>query len=823
MGLQRSKILGSATCALIGGLLFTAAPAPAAPPEAPTLTVEAPTKANEEIVNGVLNPGKVGAAGTYELDEYQFLYKASATECKGGSSAPTPPGLSLGGGDEALPAQTLSGLTPDTEYAVCLRAENTKGEATVGPAVSFTTAEATAPLVEAQSAGTEGHVTLAATINPGGAETSCEVKYGKTAALEATPVPCPAKLAAGDTGQPVAVELKGLEPKTEYHFEFVASNEKGTTPAPEEATFKTGPFPPIVLTNEATEVKRARATLGGVFLPSESEKTTYYYEYGTEPCAETCGVKTPVRGPTTELAFGALTEQKVTRLKPGTTYHFWFVASGPGGTEHGEEMTFATAAAEPKEYVFEKNLEGYAFGAPWGVGVNQATKDVYTSDVAANPAVLQQFDPHGAWQSSLAMPGTSGEPARQVAVDNSADPSKGDVYIADRGSLVYKFDRAGVSDPTDEGALIPDATTPTIGEPIVSEPVGVAVNSNGDVYVASAGTGTVAEFSPTGTVINPTLITGLSAPEALAIDAAGNIYVAGRSGTAEYTSAGTCVEACTKINTDLDIGLVVDAAGDVFVSDVTTLTIVEYGPSAGHPQIKNSQLEAEGVFALPTGLALNETNHTLYVADARGPVRIYRFLDVKPVIVKTEPATQVSGSVEALNGKVNPGGQEPAEYYFEYGTSPCLAETCGTVAIEPSQVPLTGDEEIPVSVRLDNLAPNTTYHYRIIGVNEESGVEYGAEQTFTAGGPAPSPPGSAPEAAAAESKTPASSPAYPLLTNIKPVPMPPAPKRLTRAQLLAKALATCNRKPKKKRASCKSQARRKYGPITKGVAKKRRK
>src|SRR3984957_20664754 len=290
-GPRAKRVLGglqiSTATAILASLAFAAAPALASPPEAPTLTVEAPTKANEATFEGVLNLGKVGAEGTYELDEYQFIYNqvAAAKGCKGGGAPPAPPALSLGAGDEAPPAQTVSGLIPATEYAVCLRVENPQGESSISPAVSFTTAEATAPVVETQSANTEAHVTVSATINPGGVETSCEVQYGKTAALEATPVPCLTTIPAGDTGQTVTVKLEGLEPKTEYHFKFVASNEKGTTPATEEATFTTGQHPPIALTNEATEVKRARATLGGVILPSESEHTTYYYEYGTAPCA----------------------------------------------------------------------------------------------------------------------------------------------------------------------------------------------------------------------------------------------------------------------------------------------------------------------------------------------------------------------------------------------------------------------------------------------------------------------------------------------------------------------------------------------------------
>jgi hypothetical protein len=823
----------SVSVMLGGGLVSTASPAFAAPPEAPKVTVESPVNINEATLHGVLNPNAAG-----EPDEYQFLYKASETdECKGGNATPTPPGMSAGGQHEE-PSEVLSKLTPNTEYAVCLRAENLKGESAVSPAVSFKTAEATAPVVVSQAvpAETKSTALVSAQINPGGLATTCEVKYGKTATLEATPVPCPTALSAGDTEQTATAELKGLEPKTEYHVEFVANNGDGTTPATEEATFKTGPYPPpVVLTFEDKEVKRTRATLSGAFLPSNEEETYYYFEYGTEECnkvTETCGVKTPVSGPVTEVTFP---EVKVTKLKPGTTYHFWFVASGPGGTTHGEEVTFTTATAEPEEYVFEKTLEAEA---PTGLGIDQVNGDLYVANYANGKAIIEQFNAKDKEKSSVAIPENGNDQIYQLAVDNSGiSGQQGDVYAADTaGNIVYKFDLNA------EGNLELDQVTPKIGEGHLSEPRGVAVDSSGNVYIAStvSGAATVSEFSSTGKLEHENLLTGLNSPSGLAfglaIDSSGNLYLACAGGAAEYTPTGKCAEPesvtpperCKLINAgESDDAVTLNSANDIFLSVYEPqATVREYSSSIGHPPIQNPVLEREGTFRkVPRGLIVNNSSHTLYVSENESAVRVFRFLDAKPVIVKTEQASQVSGSIEALNGTVNPGGQEPAAFFFEYGTSSCLAESCGAVATESSQGPLYGDEEIPVSVRLDNLPPNTTFHYRIVGVNEESGVTYGEEQTFTTGGPVPTPPAPTPEGTAPESKTPASSPTYPLLTSIRPVPLPPVPveNKLTRGQRLAKALATCNSKPKKQRAGCKRQARKKYGPVTKGVAKKRRK
>ena len=72
---------------------------------------------------------------------YQFFYKASKTgACEGGSHAPASPGISLGAQHEELPAEPVSGLKADTEYAVCLLAETSPTEKALSAAMTFTTA-----------------------------------------------------------------------------------------------------------------------------------------------------------------------------------------------------------------------------------------------------------------------------------------------------------------------------------------------------------------------------------------------------------------------------------------------------------------------------------------------------------------------------------------------------------------------------------------------------------------------------------------------------------------------------------------------------------
>ena len=75
----------------------------------------------------------------------------------------------------------------------------------------------------------------------------------------------------------------------------------------------------------------------------------------------------------------------------------------------------------------------------------------------------------------------------------------------------------------------PGATRPPPPSPGCTDPVGLAFDASGNLYVANTDTNTVSEFTPGSTTPTATL-TGLDAPDALAFDASGNLYVANDGG-----------------------------------------------------------------------------------------------------------------------------------------------------------------------------------------------------------------------------------------------------------------------------------------------------
>lgn len=100
----------------------------------------------------------------------------------------------------------------------------------------------------------------------------------------------------------------------------------------------------------------------------------------------------------------------------------------------------------------------------------------------------------------------------------------------------------------------------------------------------------------------------------------------------------------------------------------------------------------------------------------------YLVYDAKSPVVSTEAADSVTAVSAKINGKVNPNGTA-ATYYFEYGDS----TKYGKKTTEKSAG--SGSSAAAVSETLSMLAPNTTYHYRLVAKNT-SGTSYGEDQTF---------------------------------------------------------------------------------------------
>ena len=168
---------------------------------------------------------------------------------------------------------------------------------------------------------------------------------------------------------------------------------------------------------------------------------------------------------------------------------------------------------------------------------------------------------------------------RGVALDSS-----GNVYATDYGSDAVTVYAAGA------GAGASPAATISGGAAGLDGPYGAAVDpTTGILYVSNLVGDTVSEYaSPLASPNSPLrVITGLTSPMGVGLDSSGDVYAAnyGDNSVAEFgpTAAGaaTPISKIAGASTTLDgpAGLFVDDAGDVFVTSASTVAEAEFAPA----------------------------------------------------------------------------------------------------------------------------------------------------------------------------------------------------------------------------------------------------
>jgi hypothetical protein len=340
---------------LVVGLAVVISPALAAGPEAPETLGPQFVAASETTLEGILDPGLEGEPGTYEIDTYEFLYKASKTECEGGAHAPEPPGVSLGAGKERV-SQYVAGLKPGTEYTVCLVARDSKGQATVGSPVTFKTAiPPERPETKPATGITATTATLHGVLNPEhpgdpgtylfryrASASECEGEHEQSA-------PEPEGVAHGQQSEAVEVALTKLLPATTYTFCLWARNDAFERSLGQPVTFTTPTAAPAVSEETLVTVGSSSAKVSAEINPG-GLPSSYHVEYVSDAQLQAHGWAEAIRAPTPDASLPGTDSpvtvlQELSGLQPGTLYHFRFLASNQLGTDPGADMTFTAIAS----------------------------------------------------------------------------------------------------------------------------------------------------------------------------------------------------------------------------------------------------------------------------------------------------------------------------------------------------------------------------------------------------------------------------------------------------------------------------------------------
>ena len=285
---------------------------------------------------------------------------------------------------------------------------------------------------------------------------------------------------------------------------------------------------------------------------------------------------------------------------------------------------------------------------PYGVAVD-GSGNLYVSDYFSGS--IEKITPQGAVTTlaggSHGSGGGNGGGAQLNAPMGVALDAGGNLYVSDTGSSTIKKITPGGAVSTLAGnADKPGSTDGAGSEARFSLPEGVAVDSGGNVYVADEGNSTIRKITPDGVV---TTLAGAAdatgsddgtgaaatfeAPFGVAVDAAGNVYVADQRANTirKITPGGVVTTLAGTPGTSGRVdgtgpaaqfndprGIAVDAAGNLYVADSDTVRLITPGGMvttiAGRNYGSADGTGPAAQFYYPSGLAVDASGK-IFVAD----------------------------------------------------------------------------------------------------------------------------------------------------------------------------------------------------------------
>jgi DNA-binding beta-propeller fold protein YncE len=220
------------------------------------------------------------------------------------------------------------------------------------------------------------------------------------------------------------------------------------------------------------------------------------------------------------------------------------------------------------------------------------------------------------------MPGTAGDslPIHQIVETSAGINGAGSAQLATASGTIGEYNTLGATVHSELVSGLSGPSGPTAG----TDMAGIAVSGDGkDLFVANIATGTIGEYTTSGGMVNPALVTGLSHPMGIALEG-DNLFVVNRlkgAGTiGEYTIMNGTVTAMkpSLVSTGLHdpIGIAVEGA-NLFVVNHTG-TIGEFTTSGGTGISINTK--KAGLHNLE-GIAVGGGD--LFVVDRKGMIGEY--------------------------------------------------------------------------------------------------------------------------------------------------------------------------------------------------------
>ncbi len=761
--------LGGLAAALLAFALWAPAAAFAAAPEEPQTEPANQITATTAVLFGTLSPHAPGQPES----TWHFLYKPSSTatkaECEspGALKAPEEAGIS-GGGEAEFVGIGVGGLTPGTEYVVCLAATSSSSETTVGTAVSFKTAlPPEAPQVKPPSEVKGTSAVFHGALNPAapGDPGSYEFFY------RADPTECQGELtspntpAAGAEGEEVQAEVT-LIGSTTYTYCLLARNGAGEFAFSAPETFATEASAPLVLSQSAANLTPFTATLQAEVNPENQETTSCAFQYGTASVSENevpCE-QGPLSGSSPQLF-----SSNLSGLEAGTAYHFRVLLTNATGEGEAPEAEFTTLA-----------LQSPIFGSASASAITStdATLEAHLNPDSQETTYEFQYATNEAMSENLITLGEGTLPAEYAElpagpVDLGDALKPGTIYfyrvIATNGTgttegPVQSFETSAPTPP-----LLISQSVSAIAETTASFEAKVNPEGRESTYGFEFATDE-AFTANLGTIEGPAPLPAKS--EEIAT---GPLKATGLQGATHYyyrafasnpimgTSKGPIGQFTTIAKPALTTGAASEAtrtaakvAGTANPNGAPTTYRFVYVTQAGYRPGATECPEAVAcAYAQGQSTAPRSLFATGYSPEAAGPVQLeelapgttYHYAimatnqagttvggDQTFTTTQATPPTAITGAASGIgpnsatiSGTIDSAGLATT-MRFEFATAPTAPGQGSTQAAQV--VSENGNTEMIQASFDQSLAPNTTYYYRAVATNPD-GSAYGAQRSFT--------------------------------------------------------------------------------------------
>jgi sugar lactone lactonase YvrE/phosphodiesterase/alkaline phosphatase D-like protein len=474
-------------------------------PNAPTAVTKAATSITQTTatLNAMVNPN-----GS-EVTSCKLEYGTTSSYGQSASCSPSP-----GSGESpvAVSAQ-ITGLTGNTTYHFRISATNAGGTGVGSDETFKTLPNAPTVVTKAASAILQTAATLNATVNPNGVTVSkCEFEYGTTTSYGKTAT-CTPSPGSGTSPVAVSARVTGLTANTTYHFRISATNSQGTGKGSDE-TLKTLQAPSFTSNigssgSGAGQVKGpagvALDSKGNVWVAdSANNRVDEFSSTGTFTKAFGWGVsngKSEAQTCTTSCKAGLAGSGNGEFKKP------WGIAMAPTGeilvsdVENNRVQEFSAEGKYVRQFGAKGTGNGQ-FSEPQGLAALSGG-NVWVADAANNR--VEEFSSTGTFITQV---GSLSHP-QGIAVDSSSD-----VWVVDsRNSRVEELSSSGtflatfgwgVTNGKSELQRCTSSCKAGIagsGNGQFKEPTGVAVDSQGELWVVDGANSRVEEFSPGGEFI----------------------------------------------------------------------------------------------------------------------------------------------------------------------------------------------------------------------------------------------------------------------------------------------------------------------------------